>query len=712
MNVILEPLDDEPKNARFAMLRRIAQEEGVPEELFTNLASAENAPGDPYAVSKKGARGLLQVIPSTAQEVGVDPNQLHDPEQNARAGARYLKKMLDRYQGDPSLSVAAYNAGPGAVDKYGGIPPYKETQNHVKKVVGSQPAQEINDWQEITDWQEVEEGAKQAQPTGYSPIETAKENFSKAARLLTRDKGTVKEALPFIRPLLELGGATAGGVLAAPANIVAPGVAEALGVGGGYLIGNQAANRIQEYANSEKPSIYKSLGEIAHQAPDAALMAASGPAADFGITKAAQLIGKVAKPLLGRLSGTGTGAVDEAIQSGRKAGMTLNPLASKTDFDLAMRGKISGDDVVANAKEALQSLKNERAAVYQEKLARISENTDPIDIQPFKDEVTEALKKFVRYKEPRTISTTAGGIEARAVPSPTPGGGYVVETAPGKYFEAQGAPLWFGSEAQAAAAAKSISKPGYTMNTELPGAFDWARTTVGPLKETKKGWTGSGSAKELKTLYDQIMSWGSKEGDLTPKGLDELKRYIDQFYSDKSDIRAFTANARKKLHNIISENVPEYREMTKGYSEATNLIGDMEAGLMLKKQGMTGRVVADQTLRRLMSSMKDNFSLRKELVDTLGAKAEQDLSGQIAGYTMRSPIPVGLAGVGPIMIGEAAMLRYVNPKLWPILVASSPRVQGEFLRMFGKAMKEVQGSQALTGRAITYGGLSDSGDGY
>jgi len=87
------------------------------------------------ATSKVGAQGLMQLMPSTAQSVGVRDS--YDPGQNVAGGTRYLKGLLDRFNGDVRLAVAAYNAGPNAVEKYGDVPPYAETQNYVKNVLGS-----------------------------------------------------------------------------------------------------------------------------------------------------------------------------------------------------------------------------------------------------------------------------------------------------------------------------------------------------------------------------------------------------------------------------------------------------------------------------------------------------------------------------------------------------------------------------------------------
>ena len=114
------------------LIEPVAARHGLDARLVAAVIWVESS-GDPKAVSRKGAQGLMQLMPETARRLGV--SNAMDPNENVDGGTQYLKQQLEEHHGDLSLALAAYNAGPQAVARYGGVPPYPETQKYVRRVL-------------------------------------------------------------------------------------------------------------------------------------------------------------------------------------------------------------------------------------------------------------------------------------------------------------------------------------------------------------------------------------------------------------------------------------------------------------------------------------------------------------------------------------------------------------------------------------------------
>jgi hypothetical protein len=451
----------------------------------------------------------------------------------------------------------------------------------------------INDWEEvpIDDWQEVAANPSTEQPSSL------KTNIFNIARTTLEGAGMLGGGA-FGATAANVPGAIAGGAL-------------------GYAGGKKAADIIEELFGIKKPAPLG--GQMVQTGKDVAmggLLSATGEAGGLLIPKIIQGSGSIIKPMWGRLTGKGKEAISQAIRN-------------SPDFQNALSGKITGEEVASNAKEALGAIVDKRGAEYAAKLQEIK--TDPALLSSVKTQMDSKLGQLVSNDE-FAIGVTTG-----------PKGEIIVDFSSSPLVKNQGV---------------------------------------------------------LEKAIKDTLTWQ----DTSAAGLDVLKKRLGVYTKQVergSPSEAFLTKLYKSLNDGLKEAIPGYSEMTKSYAEATQLINDLEAGLMLKKQGMSGRVVADQTLRRLMSALKENFALRGDLMEVLSNKGGQDITGQVAGYAMRDWLPSGLGGSAPFLLGEGIML-YMNPKLWPIVAASSPKVASKFLQIYGTMAKEMSGSQTLYSQAMAF----------
>jgi hypothetical protein len=492
------------------------------------------------------------------------------------------------------------------------MPSYLITDNSTGKkfkVTGDSPPTEMEAAKIFSDMA----GSEWVQGTGKKAGVSQADFVKDEGTIGTRAREVAKAASPYVRPVLEGAGMIAGAGIAGTAGGLASFGTGSIpaGVAGGalgYAGGKNLADMYDEAVG------LKDGGTMADRAKTSLADLATGATLEMGgrvaapvLSGVAKGVGKVVKPILGKMSGTGTETINQAIKSGESA-TGLNPVKSQTAFDKALRGEMSGEEVVDSARTALNALKQSRLSAYQGKLQQVQASGATVNMQPIRDELTDLMGKYNVKIDPAT------------------------------------------------------------------GAIDTSRTAM-----------GKAGRNDIAEIVETVNKWGSTAGDDSAIGLDTLKRQLDDFYSDSSQARQFVQSLKKKVSDTVTSAVPEYGEMTKGYSEVTRLIKDVESGLMMRKNGMTGRVTADQTLNRLMSAMR-NDGIKKELIDILGTKGGEDVMGAVAGYTSSTVMPRGIqANLLTTSAPLAVLGKFVDPTYLGIVAASSPRVQGEFLRLVGRA---------------------------
>lgn len=411
--------------------------------------------------------------------------------------------------------------------------------------------------------------------------------------------GAARETLgPVLEAALTAGGAAAGTATAGPMGGVA-------GAGLGYAGSKNLLEAIDAaLGNSKGKSLKEQVQELPGEIAAGEAIEAAGPVIGKGLKAA----GKAATQALGMTTGAGPGMVESAVKGGK-------------DFTEAMRGKVSGEEIVQNVKNAFGSLKEQRGAAYRKQLEKVTQNKAPIDISPLKQKVIDYLAKLkVGFKGD-------GGLDFS--------------------------------------------------NSKLPGK----------------------QAAEVEQAFNDILRWDQTPENVTALGLDTLKQRLGNYYTENTAAGAMISELERETKNLILREVPEYAKMTKGYSEATKLIKDIESTLMAGKN-----YKPDQTLRRISSALRENFEMRKELLNILGDKTGEDITGQVAGYAANQWIPRGLIGkLGAGGVAYGSVASGLNPWMASLLATSSPRAVGEFLNIYGHALRASQKVSPTTYRTLAFG---------
>lgn len=192
---------------------------------------------------------------------------------------------------------------------------------------------------------------------------------------------------------------------------------------------------------------------------------------------------------------------------------------------------------------------------------------------------------------------------------------------------------------------------------------------------------------QLNILFEDLKKWGENPEDLLPKNVDKLKQILGEYYSENSNIRAIVAATYSKARRVLVDNVPGYEKMVGDYESSTKIIKEIERALSLGNKAM-----ADTAIRKLTSTMRDSFTFRKDLLSKIEESTGRDLSSQIAGLSMQPFAPRGLIG-GGLDVGLISQMIYAHkfsPMLATVLLASSPRISGEFLYYLGRAAKPIE----------------------
>ena len=217
-------------------------------------------------------------------------------------------------------------------------------------------------------------------------------------------------------------------------------------------------------------------------------------------------------------------------------------------------------------------------------------------------------------------------------------------------------------------------KKMYNIKDNPDGTLDFSRSTL-----------DRNAVGDVEHIIGTVDSWGTQAGDLTPVGMDILKRKLDDFYSESKNSRGFVTSLKNVVKDTIVKQVPEYGTMMENYAKSTSQINEIEGALSLGT-----RSGADTGIRKLLTALKDNNEFRGSLIKVLDEANNGELAAKIAGYNLSSFTPTNFIGKGMEVGAITSIFAGVSPKIAIALSMASPRLVGEFAYKLGGVVKQYE----------------------
>lgn len=434
---------------------------------------------------------------------------------------------------------------------------------------------------------------------------------------------------PYVRPLLELGGAevgaalgAGGGLLTGPAAVAAAPAGAVMGGTLGYGLGKKASDWL--YDKDKSQTLVDSATQTAKDLRTGYMIAMGGPTASKFLERGVKTAGDVIGGSWARLSKVATDAVKNAVDAAKRGSVAL---------DKGLYSKVTGRDM---ADIAIANLDNYKQSVSAEYKAGLDEIVDSVG-----NKIID-LPANGKSLYQRTVDILS---------SRKPGEGYV--------------PL----------------KPD--------GSLDWNISSFG----TKASENTGVAQKALEVI---------SEYETKPRtflNMDNLKKHLDGLWRQATDdtTKGFISKVSREVRSDLTESVPGYKDLLSKYKTSEDMIESYHKLLVPNVGRGTDKLwVANNTLVKLMSAMdKDDAVIKRNMIKMLGG---DELYDMLTGASFTTLMPK--AGPSTYMIGEAAM--GIRPEFIPIMAGASPKLQGQFLRAWGKLLNQVSGSSDAVGKVSTY----------